>query len=82
VIIASDVLYERPYAELVAKTIARTLAQDGVAVVADPGRMATPAFVDACPTLGLSIQQRRRLPYEEGAVKQTIDLYEIRRATG
>lgn len=82
VVIASDVLYERPYAGLVAKTIARTLKPGGTAVVADPGRMATPAFVDACPALGLSIEKARRLPYEEGAVRQTIDLYEIRWATG
>lgn len=77
VVIASDVLYERPYAEIVARTIGRTLASGGVAVVADPGRMATPAFIDACPTAGLRIEKKRRLPYEEGAVKQTIDLYEI-----
>lgn len=78
VVIASDVLYERPYAEIVAKTLARTLADDGVAIVADPGRMATPAFIAACPTVGLRIEKARRLPFEEGAVRQTIDLYEIR----
>jgi predicted nicotinamide N-methyase len=78
VVIASDVLYERPYAELVARTLARTLADGGVAIVADPGRMATPAFVEACPAIGLRIEQARRLPYEEGAVRQTIDLYEVR----
>ena len=78
VVIASDVLYERPYAELVAKTLARTLAPDGVAIVADPGRMATPAFIEACPAAGLVVEKARRLPYEEGAVRQTIDLYEIR----
>jgi ETFB lysine methyltransferase len=78
VVIASDVLYERPYAEIVAKTLARTLAPEGVAVVADPGRMATPAFIEACPAAGLRIERARRLPYQEGAVKQTIDLYEIR----
>jgi len=77
VVIASDVLYERPYAEIVAKTLSRTLAPGGVAVVADPGRMATPAFIEACPTVGLRVERKRRLPYEEGAVKQTIDLYEI-----
>ena len=83
VVIASDVLYERPYAELVARTLARTLADGGVAIVADPGRMATPAFVEACPTVGLSIEATRHLPYEEGAVRQTIDLYEVRwAATG
>lgn len=79
VVIASDVLYERPYAELVAKTLARTLADGGVAIVADPGRMAAPAFVDACPAAGLRVERARRLPYEEGTVRQTIDLYEVRR---
>ena len=78
VVIASDVLYERPYAELVANALARTLAPDGVALVADPGRMATPAFIDACPGAGLRIELARRLPYEEGSIRQTIDLYEIR----
>jgi len=82
VVIASDVLYERPYAEIVARTLARTLAPGGVAIVADPGRMATPAFIEACPTVGLRIEKARRLPYEEGAVKQTIDLYEIGWAAG
>jgi predicted nicotinamide N-methyase len=78
VVIASDVLYERPYAPLVAEVIARTLAFGGVAVVADPGRLAAPAFVESCPALGLVVEKARRLPFEEGAVKQTIDLYEIR----
>jgi predicted nicotinamide N-methyase len=76
-VIASDVLYERPYAPLVAAVIARTLAPRGVALVADPGRMAAPAFVECCAPLGLSIEKKRRLPFEEGAVRQTIDLYEI-----
>ena len=82
VVIASDVLYERPYAGIVAKAIARTLAPGGTAVVADPGRMATPAFIEACPASGLRVERKRRLPFEEGAVRQTIDLYEIRRTTG
>lgn len=82
VVIASDVLYERPYAEIVAKTLARTLAPAGIAIVADPGRMATPAFIEACPAAALRIEKARRLPYEEGAVRQTIDLYEIRWTAG
>ena len=77
VVIASDVLYERAYAQLVAEVIARTLAPRGVALIADPGRMAAPAFVECCPSLGLTIEKTRRLPFEEGAVRQTIDLYEI-----
>lgn len=78
VVIASDVLYERPYAELVAQTLSQTLVPGGVAIVADPGRMAAPAFVEAVPASGLTIARVRRLPYEEGTVRQTIDLYEIR----
>jgi predicted nicotinamide N-methyase len=82
VVIASDVLYERPYAPLVAQVIARTLSPGGVALVADPGRLAAPAFVESCPAVGLSVKKARRLPFEEGAVRQTIDLYEIVRAAG
>lgn len=78
VVLAADVLYERPYAELVARTVARTLAAGGVAVVADPGRIAAGAFVESCAALGMSIDRAARVPYEEGAVRQTIDLYEIR----
>jgi len=44
VVCAADVLYEREYAELVAETIARTLAPNGVALVADPGRSALAPF--------------------------------------
>lgn len=80
VVLAADVLYERPYAELVARTLARTLAPGGLAIVADPGRIAAAAFVDACAPLGLAIDRAARLPYEEGTVRQTIDLYEIRAA--
>ncbi|HWE43246.1 MAG TPA: methyltransferase domain-containing protein [Gemmatimonadaceae bacterium] len=82
VVIASDVLYERPYAEIVARALARTIAAGGVGIVADPGRMATPAFIEACPGVGLDVTRGRRLPYEEGAVRQTIDVYEIRWAAG
>jgi predicted nicotinamide N-methyase len=80
IVVAGDVLYERPYAELVARAIARTLAPRGVGIVADPGRVAASAFVDACPGAGLSVERAARLPYEEGAVRQTIDLYELRPA--
>jgi predicted nicotinamide N-methyase len=77
-VVAADVLYERPYAELVARAIARTLAPRGLAIVADPGRVAAEAFVAACPAAGLDVRRAARLPYEEGAVRQTIDLYEVR----
>jgi predicted nicotinamide N-methyase len=37
VVAASDVLYERPYAGLVARAYARTLARGGLGLLADPG---------------------------------------------
>jgi ETFB lysine methyltransferase len=76
-VVASDVLYERPYATLVAQAIARTLSPRGRALVADPGRTATPDFLEACTGEGLQVLERTRTPFVEGAIRQTIDVYEI-----
>ena len=81
VVLASDVLYERPYAGLVAATIARTLAPGGRAVVADPGRIAAGAFIEALPSLGLAVERAARVPFVEGEIRQTIDLWSIQWAT-
>ena len=43
VVVASDVLYERDYADLVARAYDRTLLGRGLGLVADPGRLAAPA---------------------------------------
>lgn len=53
VVVGSDVLYERPYGPVVARTIATTLAEDGRAYVSDPGRVGSPAFFDALRDVGL-----------------------------
>lgn len=79
VVVASDVLYEKPYPALVASAVARTLARAGVALIADPGRLAAPTFVDECAAHGLSIAARDRVPFAEGEIQQTIDIYEVRR---
>ena len=78
-VVASDVLYEREYATLVASVIDRTLTGRGTAIVADPGRLAAPEFVEQCKERGMPTAIRERVPFEEGAIKQTIDLYEVRR---
>ena len=77
VVIASDVLYEKHYPGLVAAAIARTLSPSGVAIVADPGRMATPSFLEYVAEEGLRIARKTRLPFVSGEIKQTIDLYEV-----
>lgn len=76
-VVASDVLYERPYARLVAQAIARTLSTRGRALVADPGRTAMPEFLQACAGEGLGVLDRTRTPFVEGPIRQTIDVYEI-----
>jgi predicted nicotinamide N-methyase len=80
VIVASDVLYEREYPSLIASVLARALAARGVAIIADPGRVAAPALPEACTDHGLIVTRRRSVPFEEGAIRQTIDLLTIRRA--
>jgi predicted nicotinamide N-methyase len=77
-VLASDVLYESRYAELVARTIDRVLAPGGCAYVADPGRIAAGAFVEACEGLGLRIGTKATRPYLAGKVRQTISVYEVR----
>jgi len=53
VVAASDVLYERTLGGLVARTIAMTLAENGRALISDPGRVGSPAFFDALHDVGL-----------------------------
>lgn len=77
VVVASDVLYERPYAALVAEVLARTLAPDGRAWLADPGRVALGAFIEECAGRGLVALRHAEVPYEDGAIRQRITLYEV-----
>lgn len=79
VVVASDVLYERPYAELVARAIAGTLARGGVAYVTDPGRIAAPAFVGAAEALGMDVRAPEETAIEANGARQTIRTYGLRR---
>lgn len=77
VVVASDVLYERPYAVLIARAIAGTLARGGVAIVSDPGRIAAPAFVDEARALGMDVDEPTLHPLEANGARQTIRRYEL-----
>lgn len=79
-VVAADVLYEKAYPALVAAAIERTLKQDGLALVADPGRRGAVPFHDECRQRGLSIDRGLQAPFHNGAVEHTVDLYEIRKA--
>jgi predicted nicotinamide N-methyase len=76
-VVASDVLYEHTYGALVAAAIARTLRPRGLAILADPGRIAAAEFVDAARERGLEVWTADRVRYTHGPAAQTIDLHEL-----
>lgn len=78
VVVASDVLYERPYAALVADAIGRTLAPGGVAYLTDPGRLALDEFLKRLRERGLEPDEPDRIAYADGEIRQTIKRFEIR----
>lgn len=80
IVIACDVLYERPNAPLVAQAIHASLAPGGVALVADPGRVAVDDFLHTARALGLSVATSEKLPFVEGDIRQTITIFELRGA--
>lgn len=77
-VVASDVLYEPRYAELVAHAIVRTLARGGLALVADPGRIAAPAFLEVMQELGLDAREPEVHRIAANGTQQTIRLYGFR----
>ena len=79
-VFASDVLYEKEYAELLPVILDRVLVPSGMALIADPGRVAAPAFVEACAEHGLVVSEKETRPFEAGEIKQKIDLYQIGRS--
>jgi len=78
-VFASDVLYEKEYAELLPVLLRRLLVPGGIALIADPGRVAAPVFVEACARNGLTIDKKETRPFEAGEIRQKIDIYEIGR---
>lgn len=78
-VFASDVLYEKEYAELLPVLLRGLLTPSGFALIADPGRVAAPVFVEACATHGLLIRDKETRPFEAGEIRQKIDLYQITR---
>lgn len=78
-VLASDVLYEPRYPPMVAEAISKSLAPEGVAIVADPGRVAAPMFPGELETRNLQILKKETIPYSLNAISQKIDLYHIGR---
>lgn len=59
VVVAADVLYEAHHPAALAATIARALARDGVALVADPCRLRAAGFAPAARGAGLAVTKTR-----------------------
>ena len=78
-VFASDVLYEKEYALLLPIILCRVLATGGIALIADPGRVAAPMFIEACEAHRLKILSKETRPFVAGEIRQKIDLYEIGR---
>jgi 2-polyprenyl-3-methyl-5-hydroxy-6-metoxy-1,4-benzoquinol methylase len=81
-VVASDVLYERPNATLVAAAFAATLNPNGIGILTDPQRQKAAIFPEECRRHGLEIILSVAIPIEHAAKRQTIDLYELRNQTG
>jgi ETFB lysine methyltransferase len=79
-VFASDVLYEKEYAELLPVLLRGLLTPRGFALIADPGRVAAPVFVEACDAHRLTIRGKETRPFEAGEIRQKIDIYEIENA--
>jgi predicted nicotinamide N-methyase len=78
-VFASDVLYEKEYAELLPVILRGLLRPAGMALIADPGRVAAPIFVEACSANRLAIQEKETRPFEAGEIRQKIDIYRVAR---
>jgi predicted nicotinamide N-methyase len=79
VVIASDVLYEKPYCDLVAKCFAQSLSVKGLGILTDPQRALAAGFPAAAERAGLRVVTEVGIPVEKGGCRQVIDLYELRR---
>ncbi len=78
-VVAADVLYERAYARVVAEVLARTIAVGGDAIIADPGRVATPEFLVECGKRGLYVVSREIRSFVAGPITQQITLFTVGR---
>jgi predicted nicotinamide N-methyase len=79
VVIASDVLYESEYARLLPGILKQALTLHGAALIADPGRMAAPEFLEHCEKNNLEVLSDDVFPFVAGEIKQKITIYELGR---
>jgi predicted nicotinamide N-methyase len=76
-VVACDVLYEKPYADLVADAMVRAVATGGEAVMADPGRIAIEEFLEACRQREFRRVETVERKFPVGDKEQTIRIYRL-----
>jgi 2-polyprenyl-3-methyl-5-hydroxy-6-metoxy-1,4-benzoquinol methylase len=86
VVVAADVLYERDYCRLIAGAMSQSLRPDGLGLLTDPQRAKAEMFPGECRRARLEIAEPRVsgpliISGGDPSVKQTVNLFEIRRAT-
>lgn len=79
-VVAADVLYERPYGALVAHAVACTLAPAGAAIVADPGRVALDDFLRVAGSLRLHLDEAWDVEHAAEGQRHTIRIRVLRGA--
>ncbi len=77
-VVASDVLYEHTHGELVADAVLDTLADDGYALIADPGRLSLATFLAEIEERGLAVDEQWDVPFADGVQRHTVQLHAIR----
>ena len=83
-VVASDVLFERPNVALVAAAFARTIAPAGRGWLTEPGRPPAAAFPIECERYGLEIAEWGEIPVakaEKSAAPQLIHFFELTHAS-
>jgi predicted nicotinamide N-methyase len=77
-VVAADVLYERPYGSVVAHAVAQTLAPAGSAIIADPGRVAFEPFLEVTQALGLHVDEGWEIPHHRDGQRHTVRIRVLR----
>lgn len=76
-VVAADVLYEPHHATALADVIARTLADHGLALVADPCRLRAAGFTDACRAAGLGVVKTKARRPRAATDGPAVEIYQI-----
>ena len=76
-VVASDVLYEEEYARLMPHLFLTALKPGGTAIMADPGRIAAPIFLEQSKAAGFKLWSDDIFPFSAEGINQQITIYRL-----